>query len=132
MPVEAPIVEAHGCRIPQIGLGTMTLKDDSPHIAEHFGFELDWTLKADYGGASGLIFAVRTALDANKDPALQDKPCELKSCVSIIMSARLATGSSKTRSLSMASCKVILPEDRGCLRRVSLYLFNKVVSSASR
>jgi 2,5-diketo-D-gluconate reductase B len=28
MPVEAPIVEAHGCRIPQIGLGTMTLKGD--------------------------------------------------------------------------------------------------------
>jgi uncharacterized membrane protein YfcA len=26
-----------------------------------------------FGGASGLIYAVRTALDANKDPALQDK-----------------------------------------------------------
>jgi uncharacterized membrane protein YfcA len=25
------------------------------------------------GGASGLIYAVRTALDANKNPALQDK-----------------------------------------------------------
>jgi hypothetical protein len=26
-----------------------------------------------FGGASGLIYAVRTALNANKDPALQDK-----------------------------------------------------------
>jgi len=26
-----------------------------------------------FGGAAGLIYAVRTALDANKDPALQDK-----------------------------------------------------------
>jgi len=26
-----------------------------------------------FGGASGLIYAVRTALDANKNPALQDK-----------------------------------------------------------
>jgi uncharacterized membrane protein YfcA len=26
-----------------------------------------------FGGAAGLVYAVRTALNANKDPALQDK-----------------------------------------------------------
>lgn len=42
-----------------LAVGTMTMKDDSPHIAEHFGFELDWSLKSDFGGASGLIALMR-------------------------------------------------------------------------
>lgn len=42
-----------------LAVGTMTLKDDSPHIAEHFGLELDWSLKSDFGGASGLVGLMR-------------------------------------------------------------------------
>ncbi len=35
------------------------LPDDSSYIATHLGFELRWTMKADFGGASSLISMIR-------------------------------------------------------------------------
>lgn len=42
---------------------SMTNRDDSPYIAEQLGFELDWVIRADYGGGSG-VMAVRRAASA--------------------------------------------------------------------
>ncbi|MFC9355129.1 thiolase family protein [Rhodococcus sp. NPDC057014] len=49
-----------------LAIGTMTLKDDSPAIAEHFGMELNWSMKSDFGGASGLIslFRAKESIEA--------------------------------------------------------------------
>ena len=35
----------------------------SPHVAEQLGFEVDWVLNGDYGGAGG-VMSVRRAADA--------------------------------------------------------------------
>lgn len=42
---------------------SMMNRDDSPYVAEQLGLELDWVLRADYGGASG-VMAVRRAASA--------------------------------------------------------------------
>ena len=42
---------------------SMMNRDDSPYIAEQLGLELDWVLRADYGGGSG-VMAVRRAASA--------------------------------------------------------------------
>ncbi|MCA4135385.1 thiolase family protein [Arthrobacter sp. M4] len=47
-------------------VATISVPDDSPHIAEHLGFELRYVMKADYGGASTLagIARARAAIEA--------------------------------------------------------------------
>lgn len=42
---------------------SMMNRDDSPYLAEQLGLELDWVLRADYGGGSG-VMAVRRAASA--------------------------------------------------------------------
>ena len=68
-----------------LAIGTMSLKDDVPLLAEHFGLSSKWLLKADYGGASGVVSVARarqaieggfadvvvTAAGGNKDPNRQ-------------------------------------------------------------
>ena len=49
-------------------------RDDSPYIAEQLGFELDWVLRADYGGGSG-IMAIRRAADAIQAGAIDVAVC---------------------------------------------------------
>jgi acetyl-CoA acetyltransferase len=46
-----------------LSITTQASPDYSPHVAEQLGFELDWVLNADYGGAGG-VGAVRRAADA--------------------------------------------------------------------
>ncbi len=46
-----------------LSITTQASPDFSPHVAEQLGFELDWVLNADYGGAGG-VGAVRRAADA--------------------------------------------------------------------
>lgn len=68
-PSEALIAEAiaraladAGLEPPQVqGLAvtSMHISDDAPYIAEHLGFELEWVLKADYGGAAGIMSLIR-------------------------------------------------------------------------
>jgi acetyl-CoA acetyltransferase len=51
-----------GLRAPQVqglAVSSLHLSDDSPYIAEHLGFELEWVLKGDYGGAGGIISLIR-------------------------------------------------------------------------
>ena len=50
--------EIHG-----LSITTQASPDTAPHVAEQLGFELDWVLNADYGGASG-VGAVSRAADA--------------------------------------------------------------------
>ncbi len=38
-------------------------QEDSPFVAEHLGLDLDWIMKSDFGGASG-VYAIRRAADA--------------------------------------------------------------------
>jgi acetyl-CoA acetyltransferase len=42
-----------------LAVTSLYVSDDSPYIAEHLGFELEWVLKGDYGGASGIISLIR-------------------------------------------------------------------------
>jgi len=42
-----------------LAVGTISIPDDTGHIAEHLGFELSWAMKADFGGASTLIGLAR-------------------------------------------------------------------------
>jgi acetyl-CoA acetyltransferase len=42
---------------------TQASPDYSPHVAEQLGFEVDWVLNGDYGGAGG-VMSVRRAADA--------------------------------------------------------------------
>ena len=37
-----------------LSITTQASPDTAPHVAEQLGFELDWVLNADYGGASGV------------------------------------------------------------------------------
>jgi acetyl-CoA acetyltransferase len=46
-----------------LSITTQASPDTAPHVAEQLGFELDWVLNADYGGASG-VGAVSRAADA--------------------------------------------------------------------
>ncbi len=46
-----------------LSVTTQASPDTAPHVAEQLGFELDWVLNADYGGASG-VGAVSRAADA--------------------------------------------------------------------
>ena len=46
-----------------LSITTQASPDTAPHVAEQLGFELDWVLNADYGGAGG-VGAVRRAADA--------------------------------------------------------------------
>lgn len=47
-------------------VATISIPDDSAHIAEHLGFELSYVMKADYGGASTLagIARARAAIES--------------------------------------------------------------------
>jgi acetyl-CoA acetyltransferase len=68
-PSEALIAESIALALADAGLEarevqglavtSMHISDDSPYIAEHLGFELEWVLKADYGGAAGIISVLR-------------------------------------------------------------------------
>ena len=42
-----------------LAVATLTIPDDSPHLAEHLGLDVRWVLKADYGGASALAAVAR-------------------------------------------------------------------------
>src|SRR5258706_8941682 len=44
-----------------LAVTTQAIPDTAPHVAEQLGFELDWVLNADYGGASGVGAASRAA-----------------------------------------------------------------------
>ena len=46
-----------------LGITTQASPDYSPHVAEQLGFETDWVLNGDYGGAGG-VMSVRRAADA--------------------------------------------------------------------
>ena len=46
-----------------LSITTQASPDTAPHVAEQLGFELDWVLNGDYGGAGG-VGAVRRAADA--------------------------------------------------------------------
>ncbi|WP_415853709.1 thiolase family protein [Sinomonas sp. G460-2] len=53
-------------RVDGLVVATISIPDDSAHIAEHLGFELNFVMKADYGGASTLagIARARAAIEA--------------------------------------------------------------------
>ncbi len=53
-------------RVDGLVIATISIPDDSPHIAEHLGFELNFVMKADYGGASTLagIARARAAIES--------------------------------------------------------------------
>jgi acetyl-CoA acetyltransferase len=53
----------HKKEIQGLSVTTQASPDFAPHVAEQLGFELDWVLNADYGGAGG-VGAVRRAADA--------------------------------------------------------------------
>lgn len=46
-----------------LSITTQASPDTAPHVAEQLGFELDWVLNGDYGGAGG-VGSVRRAADA--------------------------------------------------------------------
>jgi acetyl-CoA acetyltransferase len=46
-----------------LSITTQASPDYSPHVAEQLGFEVDWVLNGDYGGAGG-VMSVRRAADA--------------------------------------------------------------------
>lgn len=54
---------------------SMMNRDDSPYLAEQLGLELDWVLRADYGGGSGTMAVRRVA------SAIQVGEIEVAVCV---------------------------------------------------
>jgi acetyl-CoA acetyltransferase len=53
----------HKKEIQGLSITTQASPDFAPHVAEQLGFELDWVLNGDYGGAGG-VGSVRRAADA--------------------------------------------------------------------